>query len=143
MEVIVVPAIKIVNSKGDKEEKSVSFGIILTINLRSMNAYANGADASRIDEDVKNVASFIKTLAIITTIHHCVVLIFILTLGAVDNVVPTSLVRYWESTEFLLKPSQGHFYWTMGCTIALGIFSLILLLYRAQHIAAIEDESSL
>ena len=108
-----------------------------------MNAYANGADASRIDEDVKNVASFIKTLAIITTIHHCVVLIFILTLGAVDNVVPTSLVPYWESTKFLLKPSQGHFYWTMSCTIALGIFSLILLLYRAQHIAAIEDESSL
>ena len=108
-----------------------------------MNAYTNGADVSRIDENGKNVASFIKTLAIITTIHHCVVLIFILTLGAVDNVVPTSLVPYWESTEFLLNPSQGHFYWTMGCTIALGIFSLILLLYRAQHIAAIEDESSL
>merc|ERR1712133_228794 len=78
-EVVVVSVIRIMKSEGDKEEKAVSFGILVATNLGSMNAYANGADASRIDEDVKNVASFIKTLAIITTIHHCVVLIFILT----------------------------------------------------------------
>ena len=136
-ELVFVCYIRINKSDADIEEKTVNFWILVFTNVGCMNAYANGADVSRIEEYNKDVASFIKWSAIVTTLHHFIVLIFILTMGSVDP----GLFPHWESKEFLLKPSQDYFYYTIGFTIALGIGSVILLYFRARHIAAIEDES--
>ena len=80
-----------------------------------MNAYTRiqkhklwkvGKDGEEFEEDDKEVASFIKTSAIVTSIHHFLLLIVVITMTLVES----SLFQHWEGLEFVLKPSEHDFY---------------------------------
>ena len=138
VELVVVATIRITKSKEDIENTFKSICFLVVTNIGSMNAYSivNGDDDFK--EDEKDVASFIKTSAIVTTIHHFLVMIVIVAIGSVNS----SLLRHWESPEFLLKPSEHDFYWAISVTIGFGIYSLVLLLYRARNIVAVEKKKT-
>ena len=82
------------------------------------------------EEDDKEVTKFVKMSAIVTTIHHFVVLIATLVVATID---PT-LFSQCRLPDYLLPPSSNDFYWTFAVTMIFGIQSIVLLIYRAKYI---------
>ena len=80
-------------------------------------------DGEGFEEDDKEVTSFIKTSASVTTMDHFLVMIVVITRGSIGS----SLSLHYESPEFLFKSSDHRFYWARSFTMVLGIYSLSLL----------------
>ena len=140
VELVVVATIRISKSEGNRSGKLANICILVVTNAGSMMSYTmfnNEAVGGTFKEDDQDVASFIKISAIVTTIHHFLVMIVIIIMGSVDP----SLLQHWESDEFLLSPSGHDFYWAIIVTMVFGTYSLILLLYRARNIVAIEKKT--
>ena len=100
-----------------------------TINAFSM-VHLKSQEEKGTEEDDNEVSKFVKMSAIVTTIHHFIVLIAILVVAAID---PT-LFSHCQSPDFLLHPYSNDFYWTFAVTMIFGIYSIVLLMYRAKHI---------
>jgi len=131
VELVVVAAMWPPNTMG-----VLGSGMLVVTNAGSLNCYRSWDPFDHQpaeEDDEQDVAAFIKITGIVTTIHHFLVMITIITMGLVDP----SLLRHWESPEFLLKPSGNDFYWPIIVTMVIGACNLILLIYRARNIAAI------
>ena len=63
-------------------------------------------DGEGFEEDDKEVSSFIKISAIVTSSHHFLVLSVVLTIDSVES----SRFQHLEALEFVLKPSEHDFY---------------------------------
>jgi len=141
VELIIVSAIRISKSEGSRTVKLSSICFLVVSNVGTMNGYTLlnvEHDGDFVEEDDQDVASFIKISAIVTTIHHFLVMIAIITMGSVDpNIFP-----HWKSPELLLSPSGHDFYWAITLTMVLGVNSLILLLYRARNIVVIKKKKT-
>jgi len=136
-----VAAIRIRKSWGDRDDQLVSICFLVVSNVGSMNGYTmfnqvvdDDDDEFYVKEDDQDVASFIKISAIVTTIHHFLVMIAVITMGSVDP----NLFPHWKSQEFLLNPSGNNFYWPIIVTMVIGTCSLIILLCRARNIVSIK-----
>ena len=113
--------------------KSIFF--LAVTNVGSLNIYS--MMETKVDgwylakEKDKAVASFIKTSAVVTTVHHILVLICIQAMGSADS----SLFKHWESPEFRLKPSGHWFCSVVSLNMLLGTLSLVSLLLKRGIVA--------
>ena len=146
LELVVLANISISKSELKGHGKLVSICLLAVSNVGSMNGYTvvdlfnigDDDDDDSVQEDDQHVAWFIKISAIVTTIHHFLVMSAIITMGSVDP----NLFPHWTSPEFLLSPSGHDFYWAITLTMVLGVNSLILLLYRARNIVVIKKKKT-
>ena len=145
LELAVVATIRMTKPKLGLEYNLPAICFLAVTNVGTMNAYTcvqalfrgpqwTTGHWKRTQERDQDIASFIKSCAIVTTIHHFVVMIVIVTMVSTKS----SPMRHWESPEFLLRPSEHDFYWAISITMILGIHSLILILYRVRNIVAIK-----
>ena len=137
-EVVAVSTQRIIKTEQTMVGKIRDIASVSITNMGSMSVYGVSAcydeEGEKLNEDDDAVTRFIKTSSIMTTGHHFIVLTTITIMGTIN---PTYF-EHWESSNFQLRPATDNFYWTFCVTIALGIYSLILLLYRAKKIIQFE-----
>ena len=76
---------------------------------------------------------FVRNSSILIFLHHIIVLSVIMILMVDD---PTFLA-HWKSSEFQLKPADRDVFYIFGFTMLMGLYSLTVILYRAEHLTKI------
>ena len=134
VELVIVATIRMKKMKLGLRRKINGIVYLTLSNAGTMNAFSmvhlKCQEEKGTEEDDKEVAKFVKMSAIVTTIHHFVVLIALLVVSSID---PTLFSRC-QPPDFLLPPSSNDFYWTFAVTMIFGIYSIVLLMYRAKYI---------
>ena len=114
IEMIAVAIWRMNRAEGKLWIKVTSGGFLLATNIGTMNAFTfwteNEKEDFQIKEEDGNIASFVKISAIVTTIHHFLVLAFILITGILNP----NFMEHWETSDFLLKPSTHDFKWSLS-----------------------------
>jgi len=128
--------------KPTKLGQFVEIIFLIVANAGTMSAYIIADALDKVDEDDKddeaekqkaeNAASFIKWSTWIHFIHHSIVLSAIMAIAKWDW--SPDWERWWED-QIAIKPSTSDFYWSLWTTLGLGMFSTLLLHYRARHVA--------
>ena len=107
-------------------------------NLSVLNVY-NIADLDDEDEEgapsEKSVRTFIRASAIISFVHHSLVLISIIVL---TNFYPEYLNQP-QFKDVIIKPQGIYFYLVFGVTILAGAISMVLGLITARKLTTVDD----
>ena len=105
-------------------------------NIGVMTAYSF---LSKPDNE-ESAQKFVCRSSIVVFLHHTVTLSVIMVLVWHD---PNSM-EHWSWSSFLLNPTQTTSYhdlfWTFGCSILMGCYSLTVVMFRARNIAAVDVE---
>ena len=121
----------------DKKEALVNVAHLTLGNIGVLNAFAFENLENRRRENDKHVKNFVVRSSVITFLHHTTVIIVIIFIGCYKpNLFHQNLIiRPYNDNE---NKYNERFFWLLGGLLSMGIYSLTVILYRADKITAFQ-----